>query len=134
VYELTLRGLDHTLRVARLAYPREACGVLIGAARGHVTRLSVMATTAEENTSLSFVIRDRAIQTIAQSLDKSSAVRGCFHSHVLGPARPSKRDCTAHKSRGDLWLIYSLRFLDLRLFTWDGARFSRTRFRVVPAP
>jgi proteasome lid subunit RPN8/RPN11 len=132
LYELTFRGLGDLLRNSRSAYPKEASGVLIGAERGHATRLSVIETPSEENTHLSFIIRDQALRRIAQSLGKSSRICGCFHSHVLGPARPSKRDCASHKASGDLWLIHSLRFQDLKLFIWDGAKFNRTRFRVVP--
>jgi proteasome lid subunit RPN8/RPN11 len=131
VYELTTRSLNELLANVRGAYPKEACGALIGTARGRATRLSVVPTSSEENTPISFIIRDRALRSVAESLGPSSTICGCFHSHVLGFARPSKRDCAADKSTGDIWLIYSIRFQDVRLFTWDGARFNRTRFRVV---
>jgi len=125
-----VNDLVAAVRHSHKSFPTEACGVLVG--RRGSTLLSIRSTAGRDNTVISFTIADSEIAAIEQDLAGSNeAVRGCFHSHVFGRAIPSKRDAAARKRRGDLWLIYSLRFRQLRLFEWNGDRFSRRRFRVV---
>lgn len=118
----------------KVAFPREAAGLLLRREFKTFTFLSFAPTPNEDNTLLSFRIRDAAIDRIAESLINSDTrICGCFHSHILGAARPSKKDRAAKKMPGDLWLIYSVRFRNLRLFSWDGAAFQKERFRIVPS-
>ena len=115
---------------ARDAFPREAAGLLIGRRRDSATALSVYPTPIDENTLLSFKIRDTTIRSVRERLNGGATIRGCFHSHLVGAARPSKHDRAGAQTPGDLWLIYSLRFHELKLYEWDGERFHRRRFRI----
>lgn len=130
VYFIAVANIDAILENVRSAFPREASGLLLGETFAGVTILSVRPTPSDENTPVSFRIRAKMIRRIEESLRNVDVqIRGCFHSHVLGPARPSKFDCAGMKAAGDLWLIYSARFHELRLFEWDGNAFQRKRFR-----
>lgn len=133
MYIIPIDQIERLLACVQTALPREASGLLLKRELPRCAVLSFAATSNQENTPLSFRIRDEAIEKIAASL-KGSGVRtcGCFHSHVFGAARPSRQDCAAAKEPGDLWLIYSARFRSLNLFGWDGAAFQKKRFRVTP--
>jgi proteasome lid subunit RPN8/RPN11 len=121
--------LDHV----EAAFPTEAAGLLLREEIGRFTFLSVAPTPSCENTLTSFVIRDADIDKVADSLNSSPVkVGGCFHSHILGPARPSPRDVAGAGSSGGLWLIYSVRFRQLNLFHWNGSKFRKERLRVLP--
>lgn len=105
--------------------------MLLGEGSARATILSVCATRSDENTLVSFRIRDETIRKIENSLRSGDVqIRGCFHSHIAGAARPSKYDRKGAKDVGDLWLIFSVGFHELRLFEWDGIAFQRKRFRI----
>ena len=132
MYLLPIDQIEQLLTHVKAAFPREASGLLLRRELRRFSVLSIAGTSSEENTLISFRIRDAAIDKIVASLRGSDKkICGCFHSHVVGPARPSSRDCDASKEPGDLWLIYSLRFRDLNLFGWDGLAFQKERFRIV---
>jgi proteasome lid subunit RPN8/RPN11 len=132
MYLFPIDQIGELLTCAKAALPREAAGLLLRREFKRFIVLSVAATSSEENTPLSFRIRDVAIDKIAESLINSGTkICGCFHSHVVGAARPSKHDCAATKKPGDLWLIYSVRFRNLNLFSWDGMTFQKERFRIA---
>lgn len=134
MYLLPIDQIDQLLTCVQAAFPREASGLLLRREFRRFTVLSVAGTSSEENTLFSFRIRDAAIDKIAESLRGSGTrIGGCFHSHVVGAARPSSRDCAATKEPGDLWLIYSVRFRNLNLFGWDGMTFQKERFLMAPS-
>lgn len=129
---LPIAQIDYLLTYAQAALPREASGLLLCRAFKRCTILSIAGTSSAENTLRSFRIRDAAIEKIAQSLKGSdSKICGTVHSHVLGKAYPSSRDCAATKKNGDLWLIYSMRFCDLNLFRWNGKTFEKERIVIA---
>ena len=134
MYLIPTDEVEKILMHVEAAFPREASGLLLRREFKQFTLLSVVGTPIEENTPLSFRIRGAGIKKIAESL-RGSGTRtcGCFHSHVVGGACPSRRDCAARKEPGDLWLIYSVRFRNLNLFRWDGKRFKRERFLIIPS-
>ena len=129
MFAIEIDALANLLRQARLAYPREACGLLVGAAARGGVRLSVLATETDRNTAVSFLIQDAAVERGQKALRSGETLCGVFHSHILGPARPSRRDRAGARTPGELWLIYSLRFRDLKLYEWDGGQFTRKRLR-----
>src|ERR1041385_7294097 len=111
---------------ARTALPCEASGILIRENRRREAVLSLVVTSSDRNTPRSFRIARETIRNTERALSGSSArICGCFHSHVLVSAWPSRRDHAGPKRIGDLWLIYSLRFRGLELFEWDGSEFQR---------
>ena len=134
MYIFPIDQIEQLLTYAWAAFPREASGLLLRREFKRFTVLYVVATSNKENTLISFRIRDTTIDKIAESLRGSETrIGGCFHSHVLGAARPSTLDRVATKEPGDLWLIFSVRFRNLVLFEWDGMTFQRERFRIAPS-
>lgn len=134
MYVFPADEIEKVLASAERAFPKEASGLLLRQEFGRFTLLSLTETSNDENTPLSFRIRDEAIEKIAKCLKGSGkTICGVSHSHVVGQARPSSIDCAATKARGDLWLIYSVAYRNLRLFEWDGMAFQRTRFKIVPS-
>jgi len=132
VYIFPINQLEQLLACVHEAFPLEASGLLLQREHKRFTVLSVVGTSSEGNTPLSFRIRSAAIDKIAESLrDSDTKICGCFHSHVLGAARPSKRDTAATKEAGDLWFIYSVRFQALKLYGWNGRAFQKEHFRIV---
>ena len=133
-YVFPIDQIGRLLTLVEEALPREAAGLLLRRESKGITVLSFAPTPNTENSPLSFRIGDAAIDRIGQSLiGRETRICGCFHSHILGAARPSAKDRAANKKSGDLWLIYSVRFGNLRLFLWDGVVFQRERFRIVPS-
>ncbi|MDP1632447.1 MAG: Mov34/MPN/PAD-1 family protein [Caulobacter sp.] len=131
MFAIAAEDLAAVLLQVRIAFPREACGLLVGTVIRERVRLSVAATGSERNSVTSFHIPDAAIASARMALRVGSTLRGVFHSHILGPARPSRRDIAGPKAMGELWLIYSVRFRDLALYQWDGERFDRKRLRTL---
>lgn len=130
-YIIGVGSISSILENVRSAFPREASGMLLGEGSAGATILSICPTRCDENTPVSFRIRDETIRNIEESLRGVDVrIRGCFHSHILGAARPSKYDRAGSKAAGDLWLIFSVRFNELRLFEWDGNAFQRKCFRI----
>lgn len=133
-YVFPIDQIGKLVTFVRAALPREAAGLLLRREFKSFTILSFAPTSIEENTLLSFRISDAAIDRMAESLmNRDTRICGCFHSHILGAARPSPKDSAAIKKSGDLWLICSVRFRNLRLFSWDGATFQKERFKIVPS-
>ena len=133
VYLLPVTELETIVVQADKLFPREASGLLVGTTFGQFTVLTAAPTRCDDNTILSFRITTSEIAKVAASLKgSSSSIVGCFHSHVIGPARPSRTDCAALKALGDLWMIYATTPPRLNLFSWTGLSFQRERFRIVP--
>ncbi|MBI4539227.1 MAG: Mov34/MPN/PAD-1 family protein [Gemmatimonadetes bacterium] len=133
MYLLPIDQIEQFLTHVQAAFPREASGLLLRREWKRFTVLSFVATSSEENTRLSFRIRDAAINTIAESLRASGTrICGCAHSHNFGKAFPSSHDCAATKGPCTLWMIYSVPRRDLKLFVWDGTTFHKERFRIIP--
>ncbi len=135
MYIIPLDQIERLLECVDDAFPSEAAGLLLESQVGRSTVLTIASTGSSENTPLSFRIKDAAIAQVAESLRGSATkICGCFHSHVLGDARPSRTDRVGARGFGELWLIYSVRFRRLNLFRWGGAEFRRERFRVSLTP
>lgn len=132
MFTLAISDVELLLRSVTAAFPREACGALLRQDTEFGTVLSLRITTHEDNTPASFVIRSATLRNIETSLrGTDKRIGGCWHSHVIGRAWPSRRDSAGATSAGELWLIYSLTGQNLRLFEWDGAAFQRRALRVV---
>lgn len=109
----------------RRAYPREACGLLF-APPGRPVELRLVPTAPTWNTPASFRIKAREIERSRREREAlGESLVGCFHSHVISGARPSRSDRLGAKRLGGLWLIYSVRWHQLALFHWDGTDFER---------
>jgi proteasome lid subunit RPN8/RPN11 len=132
MYVLPYAQAERALLGAREALPNEASGVLLGRRRRREIELHLVLTSSAENTPASFIIRTATYREVQSSFAGSGlTVCGCFHAHPRGPSRPSERDRQAKKNIGDLWLIYSLNWRELKLFEWDGQDFERQRYRIA---
>lgn len=126
--------IEQLVAHAHAALPREASGLLAQRLVDGFAVLSVVIASSDENSLCSFRIRDSFIEKVEKFLSGSKTrICGCFHSHVLGPAYPSKLDSAGPKKRGELWLIYSVRFRQLHLFEWNGVAFRRRGFLITPS-
>lgn len=129
---IQLSQLQLLLKYVQAAFPREASGIILNQEFKEYGILSFVETSSEENTPFTFCIRDVEIKKVSASLKKSEKkVCGCFHSHIFGSARPSKYDCAAKKEVGDLWLIFSVKFSDFKIYRWDGKIFHKQKFRII---
>lgn len=132
MYLIALDQVDRIVGYASAVVPREACGLLVRTEARRGSLLSIIPTSIEDNTPISFRIRVRTIEEIKESLKGSkSKVCGCFHSHVVGRARPSKGDRAGVKEPGELWLIYAVQLRTLRLYAWNGNIFQRKCYKIA---
>ncbi|WP_114375175.1 Mov34/MPN/PAD-1 family protein [Elioraea thermophila] len=94
-------------RLADLALPREACGLLVGRTDEESVRITGFAPSRnlaaapdafEIDTSLHLVLQRRLRA-------RGEAVVGVWHSHPSGAALPSARDAAGAWQDGLIWLI-----------------------------
>jgi proteasome lid subunit RPN8/RPN11 len=118
------------IEVAGRAYPREACGLLFAPSDGR-TQLRLVPTATAWNTPLSFRISGQEIDRLrGERKLLGEQLLGCFHSHILSPARPSRFDRRGAQRLGGLWLIYSVLERRAALFHWSGTNFKRQSLRL----
>jgi proteasome lid subunit RPN8/RPN11 len=112
--------------------PVEACGLLLTNTLNKKEFLQILPTNGKFNTVTSFRIEQKCIEKIKLKIsDTNLKICGCFHSHTFGSARPSKMDINCKKNEGDIWLIYSKAFTDVRIYKWVSNTFHRQRFKVI---
>lgn len=120
------------LRFVQSTFPLEASGIILGQELGKYAVLYFIETNIAENTPFTFCIRDSEIFKISESIKGSDKkIYGCFHSHIFGAARPSIYDFSADKNMGDLWLIYSVKFSDFKIYKWSGIAFQNQSFKII---
>ncbi len=129
-YVIKLGTIRTILKLSNQSFPVEASGVLLCKKSHNGFILYVAPCSSKENTTVSFIIRDIEIKKVKAN-NPTLQFCGCFHSHVIGPAYPSKMDCSGKKSPGELWLIYSARYKQLRLFSWDKTKFFQKNFTLI---
>lgn len=118
------------------AYPQEGCGILAGPAHQppddlHATRhipLSNVADEPEQSFALDPADQLAAYAEMDQRGEDPVAV---YHSHPHGDARPSAIDLAASDGTGCLWLIVSMRNLELRAWRITGGQAHEEGIRVV---
>lgn len=92
---------------ARLAFPRECCGLVEGARDGAVVRATALHRT--ENLAVApdrFEIDPaRHFALLRRLRGTGQAIVGCYHSHPNGISEPSARDVECAAEEGFLWLI-----------------------------
>lgn len=115
-------------REARVAFPRECCGLIEGV---HAVALDrVIALHATRNIAVEadrFEI-DPADQfrILRAARARGTGVIGCYHSHPNGRTEPSARDCAGSGQDDLIWLIASLSLgegVRLSAFIWRSAAF-----------
>ncbi len=129
---IPLSQIQLLLKIAQSSYPRETSGLMLGYDFRQYTLLNFVATSNSENTPFTFRIKDAEIAEVADSAKETNRrICGCFHSHILGVAKPSAYDIACPKNEGDLWLIYAVKYSDIRIFRWDGESFQKQRFTIL---
>lgn len=92
---------DHAAR----SHPEEACGLLLGEGLRIVKYVPAANVHAQPRTH--FEIDPIAlIDAHKAARAGGSAIAGYFHSHPLGPARPSARDSAMAAHDGAVWAIW----------------------------
>jgi proteasome lid subunit RPN8/RPN11 len=81
--------LDQVIKEAKSAYPKEACGLLVGRAMADrfipITNISVSAQEYEMDPA-------ELIRALRDLRDTGESLIAIFHSHPHGPAEPSQTD------------------------------------------
>ncbi len=123
------QGVEDTLRrAARAAYPREACGLLLGRRRGAAARVAcatVARNLACEPDRFEVHPEDHLAAALAAA-DAGLALVGVWHSHPDRAPRPSRRDAAAALA-GWSYAIVGVehgRDAGLASYFFDGARFA----------
>jgi len=131
MFIIKIYQLKQIVRFINNSFPKEAAGIIIADKFSTNFILTFVETSTKENTWFTFRIRDGEIKKIENSISETNKrICGCFHSHTIGQASPSRLDCEAKKKIGDLWLIYSVKFLEFNLYKWNGKSFQKVSFRV----
>lgn len=114
---------------AAAAWPREACGLLVGRACGDAVEV-VRAEPAPNLASApdAFELDPAARLTLQRTLREAGeglAIVGHYHSHPDAPAEPSARDRARAGEAGLIWLIAAVA---------DGKTVTLAAYRAVPGP
>jgi desampylase len=123
--------IDH----ARAGAPDEVCGVLGGRREGReaaveaVTPVPNVASEPRRRYELNAESLFAAIEAVEND---DMAVVGFYHSHPVGPPRPSATDQAQATWPGRSYVIVSLGDpLSLSSWHWDGERFREERLESV---
>lgn len=94
-------------RLAAAAWPREACGLLVGQAAGAEVIVTGLAPSRNRAAAADAFEIDTALRLALQRRlrREGEAVIGVWHSHPAGPAMPSARDAAGAWEAGLIWLI-----------------------------
>lgn len=105
---------EQMLTETRRCAPLEACG-LLGGCGEEVLRFVPCKNMLESSRRFAIAAEEIAAAEWA-FLHEGLAVVGVFHSHPLGPARPSATDLRSAHDADALYLISSARSGDLRAY------------------
>lgn len=126
---LSRTHLSHIEAHAKSALPREACGVLLGAASDNDWRVSGIEASrnvAPQDRHDRFEI-DPALLMRLQKASRAGGppMIGVYHSHPNGKAEPSETDLTSSWQTGWVWLITAIDGLhqETRAFARERAEF-----------
>lgn len=113
--------------LAENSLPVEASGILLAAGQ----ELKVLEVSSRFNTPVTFLIARSDIERVSIAVEGGPwRICGCFHSHTVKAANPSIADANGARDFGGLWLIYSVRFREIRLYFWQGNTFHRRKLKI----
>jgi proteasome lid subunit RPN8/RPN11 len=102
--ELTSGTIATLLEEARLAHPRECCGLLLG--KGERVALAQPAANVHPEPMRHFEIDPKALIAAHRAVRAGGLeVLGYYHSHPNGRAEPSATDRAAASGDGRAWAI-----------------------------
>lgn len=123
---------------ARAAFPREACGLLVGQRSGEGVEIFLAhpaANVAEHDDR--FEIDPQAQFTLLRGLRETGReIVGCYHSHPNGRAEPSGADVAGASEPGFVWLVTGISptaISAVNAFVFDGRRFNLAQLHITPS-
>jgi proteasome lid subunit RPN8/RPN11 len=120
------------------AYPREACGLLVGQRTGERVDIFLAhpaANVAEREDR--FEIDPQAQFTLLRALGGTGrTIVGCYHSHPNGRAEPSLADAAGASESGFVWIVAGTTQTAtsaVNAFVFDGNRFLPAQLQIAPS-
>jgi desampylase len=102
--EVTSGTMATLLEEARLAHPRECCGLLLG--KGHRLALARPAANVHPDPERHFEIDPKALIAAHRAMRAGGLeILGYYHSHPNGHAEPSATDRDTASGDGRIWAI-----------------------------
>ena len=97
-------------REARVAFPRECCGLIEGVRGGALIRAIAVHATRNNSTETDRFEIDPAEHFVLLRAARAVGheIVGCYHSHPNGKPDPSERDRNGSSEEGFIWLIAAL--------------------------
>lgn len=117
-------------RAAAAAWPREACGLLLGLRTGEALTVArvVIAENVSETPERRFEVDPRALFAAHRAArEAGQEVLGPWHSHPNGADRPSATDTARARLAGEAWLIVPVTRAGAgspRAWLFDGGGFT----------
>ena len=102
---------------ALAAYPKEACGLLVG--KGDHIFEAVATRNLAKGSDAFLIDPELHLKTQRAARARGLGIIGCYHSHPNGDSNPSNRDWQEKNGAGFLWMITSLekdKFPETRIF------------------
>ena len=92
---------------ALAAYPKEACGLLVGKA-DHIFEAVPTRNLAKESDAF-LIDPELHLKVQRAARTRGLGIIGCYHSHPKGDSKPSIHDWREKNGAGFLWMITSLK-------------------------
>lgn len=131
-YHITTYEKDKLFRVSKKFYPYEVCGIL-GVQR--FLDKNCLKVLFLENRALN---PKRNFRLVNNDIERGKGILhenhyrfcGYFHSHPSTRALPTRSDKN-YNIGNSLWLIQSVSYGELNLFTWNGKVFSDCELNIL---
>ncbi|QFT76962.1 Mov34/MPN/PAD-1 family protein [Erythrobacter sp. THAF29] len=126
--EVTSQVFEALDRASRSAYPREACGLLLGEGERISTFIETRNVHATPETHFE-IDPQSLIDAHRSSRHGGPEILGHFHSHPQGDAEPSSTDLELAAGDGKVWAIWGRG--DLRFYRSGKAGFEALSLHIV---
>lgn len=131
--------LHHIEAHAQSVYPRESCGLLLGARFGagwQVSGIEESRNVAPDDRNDRFEIDPALLLRVQKSARAGGKpMMGIYHSHPNGAAIPSQTDLDNAWQIGMLWMITALDIaqIETRAYVRDEAGFAPISLKIIEA-
>ena len=117
--------LDTIVEHSQETYPKEACGILLGARNDDLREVNMVFSAKnmlESETSYQIDPQDQ-LDIFVKADELSLEVVGYYHSHPYWQAQPSSIDTQSANHPCCSYIIHSNTDNEVRSFHWDGNEF-----------